>query len=72
MHQNYYEEEEYGHEDDDAVVDRIFDQTDEKQECSGSIYSEQNTNSINLGPNLNLQVNAIGSVRRRKRAIEQN
>ena len=27
MHQNYYEEEaeEYGHEDDDAVVDRIFD-----------------------------------------------
>jgi hypothetical protein len=42
MHQNYYEEEaeEYGHEDDDAVVDRIFDQTDEKQECSGSIYSE--------------------------------
>lgn len=56
MHQNYYEEEveEYGQEDDDAVVDRIFDQTDEKQEYSGSIYSEQNTNSINLGPNLNL------------------
>ena len=31
------EEEGYGHEDEDAVVDRIFDETDEKQR--DSIYS---------------------------------
>jgi hypothetical protein len=82
-HANHYGEEvyeeEYGQEDEDAVVDRIFDQTDEKQDSIYSLNSHSEavnqqhntTTSINLGPNLNMQVNAIGRVRRRKRG-QQN
>lgn len=76
-------------EDNDTIVDRILDDTDEQTIQQYNKQAEQlqpaifkpsksdfeptvgvNLNSIALGPNLNMQVNAIGHLRRRKRATK--
>ena len=80
-------EEEYvqKEEEEDEDVDRLFVNTDEKINTSPEYFKAgdgitqtldssstvQGLGVVSLGPNLNMQVNAIGSLRRRKRAADK-
>jgi hypothetical protein len=79
------EEEYVQKEEEDEDVDRLFVNTDEKINNSPDYFKggdgiTQTLDSsstvhglgvVSLGPNLNMQVNAIGSLRRRKRAADK-